>query len=509
MVVVYPVAFSSTGTTAPWGGVPLAQLGAASGSAWGEGTGGPGSFSAGQKACLISSLMPLEEKVALWKERIGQHASPSHALAVWREAKSKCEVRNMKEKRALARVILGAVRGIQHRCALVSGLSSEPAVAAYIRRKILASVTSPGDVSDVMLYCDAARYLTRDKLMEVYEKAKTPDARIVALKELIALYPLDMELKLMLLDELEDEGSQERLDEAMRLARELRHAPYANVTIRTRVGEFYMRHEMPDEARRCFSEIVEFSPYQPSARRRLGDIYRNYGWYEDAYRQYETLQSMVPEDESVLILMAEAAALAGRVDEALRLAERVSQSDAGSQTVADIARLFNIIRLANLRVETRAEGDQDKLKELLKRSRRAGVLRDSTDLRVVLKWDHPDVRMKLFAQYEGSEIERAGLVAPHFGCEALAEKESSGSLLVQVVKAEGSVEKETRGTLYVIWYEGTENEVVEVIPVELPGEPKTVGKKVVPVQMAWTLTPPPGKAQETKPVSIERGAIAQ
>jgi TonB family protein len=465
---------------------------------------GPGGISANQKACLLASLTPIEDKITLWQERLGDSASASHAMEVWREATSRCELRTMKDRRALARVILSAVRGIPGRCSLVNSLSHQPAVAAYIRSKILASVTSPAQIDAVMTYCDGALTIGPDDLEKVLEKAKSSDARFKAVKELMALYPMDMDLELTLLSMLEDDGSEQRLAEAMRLAEELRHAPYATAMMRTRVGEFYMRNGLDDEARRTFSEIVEFSPFTPSARRLLGDLYRNYGWAEDAYRQYETLQAMVPEDESVLILMAEAAADAGRTDEALRLAERVSQSSSGSASTAEIARLFNAIRLALLRVEARSEGDEAKLKELMKRSRRAGVLRDTADLRVVLVWDHPDVKLKLFAQFEGSEIERASLVAPHFGCESLHEKEGSGEHIVQVVRDPTSIAKETKAKLYVLWHEGTENETLEVIDVQLTDEPKNKDEKV---QKAWILKAPPGGAQETKPIKIELGSI--
>jgi TonB family protein len=511
VVVTMPVAFTP-GTSSPWGGGILASATEPSvtttttitlthtTTTTGLLPGQPGDLGANKKACLIASLMPLEEKIALWQERIGDSATAGQAMEVWRDARSRCEVRTMQEKRALARVLLGAVGGIAGRCNLVRSLGDQPAVAAYIRSRILAQVGSPAQIQAVMEYCDGAVLVGPDELEKILEKAKTPEAKIKAVKELIAIYPMDLDLKLRLLDLLEDEGSGERLAEAMRLAAELRHAPYADERIRTRVGEFYMRHDMPDEARRCFSEIVEFSPFTPSARRRLGDLYRNYGWHEDAYRQYETLRAMVPEDESVLVLMAEAAASAGRTDEALRLAERVSQSDAGSGTTAELARLFNLVRLAQLRVRTRAGSDEAKLKELVKRSRRSGVLRDTVDLRVVLMWAHPDVKLKLFVKYEGSEVERASVVAPHFGLEAFGEKESSGAVHVQVVRDPASVVKETAATMYVLWHEGTDAETLQVVDVVLEQPGKDADMK------AWTLSPPPGAPSAAKPVKVDRKA---
>ena len=92
------------------------------------------------------------------------------------------------------------------------------------------------------------------------------------------------------------------------------------------VGEMLIRMGEPDEAKRAFAEIVEFAPGDPWARRRLGDLYRAHGWYEESYREYETLTRLLPDDDSVLLLLAAAAAGAGRTDEALRLEERLSSA---------------------------------------------------------------------------------------------------------------------------------------------------------------------------------------
>jgi Ca-activated chloride channel family protein len=81
-----------------------------------------------------------------------------------------------------------------------------------------------------------------------------------------------------------------------------------------------------DDARRVFSEIVEFAPLDELARRRLGDLYRAHGWFEDAYRQYQTLASIRPDDPTVLLLLAQAAAGTGRIDEALRLEQRLMET---------------------------------------------------------------------------------------------------------------------------------------------------------------------------------------
>ncbi len=323
------------------------------------------------------------------------------------------------------------------------------------------------------------------------------DDKVKAIKKPMKQYPADMRLKLVLLGLLEDAPDGKRLGEAKRFADDLRHHPYADDEVRTRVGEFYIRIGKPEEAKRCFSEIVEFAPFRPAARHRLGDLYRTYGWYEDAYRQYETLGVMVPSDEGVLILLAEAAALAGRVDEAVRLAERVSQTagEGGPLTPASVARLFNAIRLLELRIEARKQDDKKKLKELVKRARRAGVLRDTAALKVVLKWSHPDVHLDLMVKDPGSEIVQASQVSEEFGVEWFTRASSSpGPVVVEVVRAKDSVVKEAKATLYVITGEGEDKEAVTGIEVIMSDPKKDT--------LAWTVSLD-GKVEATQPVKEE------
>ena len=132
---------------------------------------------------------------------------------------------------------------------------------------------------------------------------------------------MDLRIRLLaLLEELR------KIPEARRLARELRADPLADAKVRTAVGEFWLRQDDELEARRVFSEIVEHAPLDPWARRRLGDLYRAHGWADDAYREYGTLAKLRSNDDSVLLLLALAAADAGRIDEALRLEQRLSES---------------------------------------------------------------------------------------------------------------------------------------------------------------------------------------
>ncbi len=451
-------------------------------------------IAARKTVCTVEANKPLADRVEVWRERLGTSPSVGKVVSQFNQARRNCEIRSMQDRRAFARLALSLLDGPESRCQFMNRMQVYPDLVDYIRKKILETVTTPEEMSVVRMVCDDATLASQKEIQDIIGSKKTEDEKIKAIKKLIKIYPTDMDLKILLLGLLEDAADSKRLGEARRLADELRHHPYADDRVRTRVGEFYMRIDKKDEAKRCFSEIVEFAPFSPAARRRLGDLYRTYGWHEDAYRQYETLSVMVPADETVLILMAEAAALAGRLDEAVRLAERVSQTagSGGPLTAGDVARILNGLRLTKLRVEARKDGDEKKVKDLMKRSRRAGVLRDAAHLKVLLVWSHPDVLLDLMVKDAGSEIRGADSLASDFGVQWLTRTgPQTGDILLHVVRSGQSVLKESRATLYVILDEGEENETIVEIEVEL-GEVKTD-------TLAWLISPD-GTVTETKPV---------
>ena len=130
------------------------------------------------------------------------------------------------------------------------------------------------------------------------------------MRGLVERYGNDLDLSLRLLEMLEEAH---RPSDAKRWAEQLRDHPLADAGVRTAIGEMYLRMDDEHEARRAFSEIVEFAPDDELARRRLGDLYRAHGWYEEAYRQYQTLAAIRPDDTTVFLLLAQAAVLMAAV----------------------------------------------------------------------------------------------------------------------------------------------------------------------------------------------------
>jgi Ca-activated chloride channel family protein len=246
----------------------------------------------------------------------------------------------------------------------------------------------------------------------------------------------------------------------------------------------YLRMGDEAEARRVFSEIVEFAPYDALSRRRLGDLYRAHGWFEDAYRQYQTLASIRPDDPAASLLLAQAAAGAGRVDEALRLEQRLMETaePGASRGLSRVALLWSSVRLGKLRQAARAAGDAERLESLGARMRRSGVLREAGAMRVSLTWSHPDAGLSLWVSHPGLGLTRPTDIAPEYGIEAfdVAEAET-GRYRVEVRRAGRPRDLRTpvEAELVVVWNEGGADEQVEVRRLRFEGDAERA--------LAWTI----------------------
>jgi Ca-activated chloride channel family protein len=306
-------------------------------------------------------------------------------------------------------------------------------------------------------------------------RARTPEARVQVLEQLEKRWPGDLRLKLRRMDALEAVG---RTEDARRLADEVRAAPNADAQARTAVGELLVRLGDEPAARRAFSEIVEFAPSDPVARRRLGDLYRAHGWFEEALRQYETLGGLTPGDAAVLLLEAAAAAGAGRIDEALRLEQRVADAtEPGAATgLSRVAVWWSTLRLALLRDDARRKSDSAELARLLGRTRRANVLHEPRPLHVFLTWAHPEADCELYIQLPGGPLEPATEVAPEFGISSAGSRDPiAGAATIEVRRPSSAAASGLRyqAELVVVWDEGkpgADGEAIERRPLEFaPG----------------------------------------
>jgi Ca-activated chloride channel family protein len=323
---------------------------------------------------------------------------------------------------------------------------------------------------------------------QLLARAATLPARIRLLRQLLGLYPRSGEvnvlypnsfnLRLRLLAALE-EGN--RLPEARRLAHELRSDPLADAEVRTTVGEMYLRLDEVDEARRVFSEIVEFAPYDAAARRRLGDLYRAHGWFDDAYRQYQTLAAIRPDDPSVSLLLAQAAAGAGRVDEAIRLEQALAETaePGAASGLARVAILWSSVRFAKLRAAAREGNDAERVRSLVARMRRTGILREAGALRISLTWSHPDAGLSLWVAQPGMGPTRPTDLASEFGLEAFdLEELEAGQYRIEVRRQSQDMRTPVEAELTILWNEGQPDEQIQARRLTFEGDRRA---------LAWTL----------------------
>ena len=366
--------------------------------------------------CGGAALAPLEERTGLWRERLGRVAGNAHAMAaVYRQALAACEAPTFRERAKLLSMMLDAAPAVAARVALWRVMFQDLGAADTLYRGILARVRTPQEMRALQQALGLKR-VDPGLLEKTLAEARTPAARAAKLRGLHAVWPDDFGLALLLLDALEDAGDDAG---ARELGRALRARPDADAALRTAVGELYLRLAAraaapaqraldEAEARRAFGEIVEFSPDDPAARRRLGDLLRAHGWYAEAARQYETLARLTPDDPSVALLLAAAAEGLGKLEEAVKWTEKGGA--AGDPEVlespAHTARALAATYLGWGRLAAREGGRDEEVKALAARLVRVRAGEGSAGLppgggprgtRVTLTWAHPELHPTLWS----------------------------------------------------------------------------------------------------------------
>lgn len=423
------------------------------------------------KRCSAASGQPLANRATLWRERLQRKAGIHGAAEVWVDAVRHCEAPRWRDRRTLLRLILNRLGSVSQmtRFTLRYGRYLGWGARYYMRRMIYARIRTAKDLRIANNAFYPGRDLTRAQIAGLLARQRTDDARIKQLHTLAAQYPRNVEVKLQLLDLLE---LAKRYPSAERICRSVVGNPYASARLRTAAGEYWARRGRQTLAKRVFSEIVEFRPTDPIARRRLGDLYRAFGWFHEAYRQYQTLAVLAPHDVSVQLLMALAAAGTGRINEALRLEQRVAASATGSRGAARWALLWASLQLARQRDLARKKGDRKLQASLAALTRRTGVLRHARKLRVVLTWHHPDAAIELWGAHPGGRLHRAGTLGPQFGIEAFGARRLSktGVYQLEVRRIPRMRNRRLGAELTVIWDEGGPNEKIQSFPLLLsPG----------------------------------------
>jgi Ca-activated chloride channel family protein len=403
VTVVYPILFSpgdgspdalAAASAAPAPAGPLAMIGHE------------------PRPCGPGADLSFDERRVLWRERLSSVTYAQGALGVYRQALSDCEAPSWRERYALLLAMVDALHDIPARVVLWRSLMASPAAQEVVYRAIVVRVQTPADLRALH---DALglKSVDPDLLGKMLAKAKTPQDRLSVLRGAAHQWPDDLELALRTLDAYED-ASDDAGGRAW--ARRLRARPDATAHVYTSVGEYYLRlagrQQGPaaerdiTEGRRTFGELVEFSPEDPVARRRLGDLLRAHGWYEEALRQYETLAQLTPDDPSVPLLLASAAQGMGRIEEAVGWAEKAAAAGSpdGSSPLSQAARATASAFLAWARDAAVRAGKQDDADRLRARARRIGgtAAAQPGSVRILVTWSHPELHPALWTSALGA-----------------------------------------------------------------------------------------------------------
>ncbi len=424
------------------------------------------------RRCSPASKRSLAARRILWRERLRRKPSLVGVAQVWLDAATHCELRQWRDRRALLRLMLDRLGSVPRMTSMArrSRRFFGWGDWAYLRRAIFARARTARDLALANRLFRPGRTVDMAMVRTMLARLETDADRLREVLALLASRRGNVPLQLMALHLLERAG---RHPEAERLCSSVSGNPYADARLRTAVGEYWARQGRTTRAKRVFSEIVEFRPTDPLARRRLGDLYRAHGWFGEAYRQYQTLATLAPHDSSVLLLMAMAAAGIGRIDEALRLEQRVAASATGSGGAARWALLWSSIRLAKLRSDARKKGDKLLLAQLIARTRRMGVLRYARPLRVILTWSHPEADLELWGAHPGWRPQRAGELAPQFGIEAFAlRKQKQGRYVFEVRRVGRRRPGLLAARVYVLFNEGSPTERLQAFSIQLKPETK-------------------------------------
>jgi len=316
--------------------------------------------------------------------------------------------------------MLDALPSTSKRVALWRSMFDDRAEADTLYRGLVARVKTPAQMRELHQAL-GLKSLDPQLLAKYLRDAKTPRARIAKMRALVKEWPDDFDVALALLDALEDGGDR---GGARDLAERLRARPDIDAHVHTAIGELYLRLSTTDKSpadkksdlaagRRAFGEIVEFSPEDPVARRRLGDLLRAHGWYVEAQRQYETLAELAPDDASVPLLLAAAAQGQGQLEAAVRWLEKAEGGGAPAagpdRGPAGVARALAATYLAWGRLAARQAKNDKELAALVARATR--VLSDQrtkrsahTSVRASLTWAHPELHPTLWSDALGSEM---------------------------------------------------------------------------------------------------------
>jgi Ca-activated chloride channel family protein len=349
--------------------------------------------------CSDIASRPLPERALLWHKRARKVTSGAELAAIYDRAFAACELPDWRDEAALLDVLGQRIETEQTAETFLAHLAPWPEAQRFVARNLLrrtVDVRIAAAISRVMHGgVDWARV---DNELGSTDKS---EKQLLIIKAAMLAAPNDPRGDVRYVRVLSHAGQR---NEALAHGRRLRDRGFMTPTLAQNLGDVLAEAGETDEALRTYSEIVEFDGQSRDARRLLGDIYLRQGWHAAAYRQYKTLTDLDSKNPLAWLRLANAAAGAGRVDEALHIEREVAGGEGtpGPNDPRVFARLLSASRLATLLASpdpaagVTPEAIGRKLKEL--------SLFSGPGSLALLGWDDLDAKLVLGAADEKKEM---------------------------------------------------------------------------------------------------------
>ncbi|MBX3193213.1 MAG: tetratricopeptide repeat protein, partial [Labilithrix sp.] len=348
--------------------------------------------------CSDVASRPLAERTLLWQKRAKKVASGAELAGIYDRAYAACELPDWRDEAALLDILGRRIETEQTAETFLAHLAPWPEAQRFVARNLLRRTV------DVRIAAAVSRVLHGgvDWARVDNEIASTDkvDRQLLVLKTAMLAAPNDPQGDMRYVRLLARAGQR---NEAIAHGRRLRDRGLMTPTLAQQLGDVLADAGEAEEALRTYSEIVEFDGQSREARRVLGDIYLRQGWHAAAYRQYKTLTDLDPKNPLAWLRLANAAAGAGRVDEALHIEREVAGGEGtpGPDDPRVFARMLSAARLAALLEKpdpasgATPEAIGRKLKEL--------SLFSGPGSLALLTWDDLDAKLVLGAADEKKE----------------------------------------------------------------------------------------------------------
>ncbi len=377
--------------------------------------------------CSDLARRPLAQRLALWAQRLRTATTPHELVARYESARLSCELSDWAAERELLRLLQAHVDSEAGARIVLGHFAARPDVQQWVARLILRRTVDERVVAAIqgVLFGRSIDWNLIDIELSEIEDV---DARIARLREAMARAPDDPQGQIRLVEMLARAG---RSDEALALGRRLRDRGLLTVSIARQLGDVLARGGHEQEAVRTYSEIVEFDANSLASRLLLGDIYLSHGWFEPAYRQFKTAAE-TSGDALAWLRLANAAAGAGRIDEALRLERRVAVAEGrpGPKDPRRWARLMSAARIGQLLFDP-PEGERAPARASLERRlKELGLFATGAARLVVVTWNDLSSDVAMVAEIEERAVAAGEQIdaAPAGLCAAMLSPAEAGKV---------------------------------------------------------------------------------